>query len=118
MHTPDTNMCIKATQNGKPMQLIGDGEYHTYRFDWHSGTHICMLTCCRWLCLAHAIALCAGTPGNVTSAYVDFFIDDIYMGTNNAFVPTNSKMSDHSEAEISASVENFWKIISLSERFL
>lgn len=38
MHTPDTNMCIKATQNGKPMQLIGDGEYHTYRFDWHSGT--------------------------------------------------------------------------------
>lgn len=60
-----TNMCIKATQNGKPMQLIGDGEYHTYRFDWHSGT-----------------------PGNVTSAYVDFFIDDIYMGTNNAFVPT------------------------------
>ena len=81
-------MCIKATQNGKPMQLIGDGEYHTYRFDWHSGTHICMLTCCRWLCLAHAIALCAGTPGDVTSAYVDFFIDDIYMGTNNAFVPT------------------------------
>jgi len=25
------------------MQLIGDGEYHTYRFDWHSGTRICML---------------------------------------------------------------------------
>lgn len=24
----------------------------------------------------------------MTSAYVDFFIDDIYMGTNNAFVPT------------------------------
>lgn len=47
------------------MVLIDNSTYHTYRFDWHSGEF-----------------------GNATSSYVDFYIDDIYMGTNNAFVPS------------------------------
>ena len=34
------NMCIQASEDSqgtKPMQLVGDGKYHKYRFDWHTG---------------------------------------------------------------------------------
>ena len=61
-----SNMCVKATlKDGKtPMELVGDGKYHTYRFDWHTGSGV-------------------ESPGRV-----DFYFDNIYMGTNNAYVPT------------------------------
>lgn len=61
------NMCVKATKDKVPLKLIGDNKYHTYRFDWHTGT-----------------------AGNATSSHVDFYVDNIYMGTNNAFVPTRA----------------------------
>ena len=60
-----SNMCVKASQkDGTPLELVGDGKYHTYRFDWHTGS------------------------GTKTPGRVDFYFDDKYMGTNNAYVPT------------------------------
>lgn len=43
--------------------FIGDGLYHTYRFDWHTGDGVSLLP------------------------RVDFYFDDNYIGTNDAFVP-------------------------------
>ena len=48
--------------HNKKSRFIGDGHYHTYRFDWHTG-------------------------GIDTIPRVDFYFDDIYVGTNDAFVP-------------------------------
>ena len=61
------NMCVKVKQpDGKtPLQLVGDGQYHTYRFDWHTGS------------------------GTTTPGRVDFYFDDQYLGTNNAYVTAN-----------------------------
>jgi len=61
------NMCVKVKQSdGKtPLQLVGDGQYHTYRFDWHTGS------------------------GTTTPGRVDFYFDDQYLGTNNAYVTAN-----------------------------
>ena len=87
-----TNMCVRVTdKNGAPFQLVGDGQYHNYTIEWHTGTS----PCCRVWGLHHSIVLYhrAGTSsagGPTTSAYVNFFIDGIYMGTNNAFVPTRA----------------------------
>jgi len=70
------NMCVKVTDRGnkgkgnateEPRLLLGDGKYHTYAFDWHTGN---------------------GT--GTEAGYVDFYIDDVYLGTNNAFVPTRA----------------------------
>ncbi len=52
------------------MQLMGDGKYHNYTIEWHTGT--------------------SSAGGPTTDAYVNFFIDGVYMGTNNAFVPTRA----------------------------
>jgi len=62
------NMCVKATRSGDGSKklFLGDDNYHTYAFEWHTG------------------------DGNDGSSYVDFYIDDIYLGTNNAFVPTRA----------------------------
>ena len=62
-----SNMCIKATEEDgqTPLMLVGDGKYHTYRFDWHTGNN-----------------------GSQNQGKVDFYFDDVYMGTNNAYVPT------------------------------
>jgi hypothetical protein len=49
--------------HNKKSPFIGDGKYHTYRFDWHTG----------------------GDPGMLPR--VDFYFDDAYVGTNDAFVP-------------------------------
>ena len=46
----------------KTAPFLGDGNYHTYRFDWHTG-------------------------GIDAAPRVDFYFDDAYIGTNNAFVP-------------------------------
>ena len=50
-----------------------DGEYHTYAFEWHTGSN-------------------ATSPptasDNCTSARVDFFLDDVYIATNDVFVPS------------------------------
>ena len=55
----DTNMCVKVNKGGTPMKLIGDGQYHTYRFDWHSGS--CGWQCAR--CLAcRAVGTCDACP--------------------------------------------------------
>ena len=48
--------------HNKKGPFIGDGRYHTYRFDWHTG-------------------------GKDLSPRVDFYFDDNYIGTNDAFVP-------------------------------
>lgn len=59
-------MCVAAENaDGTPMNFLGDGKYHTYAFDWHTGDAK------------------NGVPGRV-----DFSIDGVYMGTNNAMVPT------------------------------
>ena len=44
--------------------FLGDGKYHTYRFDWHTGD-----------------------PAKGIAPRVDFFFDDRYIGTNDAMVP-------------------------------
>merc|ERR1712138_178176 len=41
-----------------------------YRFDWHTG--------------------CRNFTGPNCEKRVDFFVDDVYIGTNNVFVPTRS----------------------------
>ena len=46
----------------KTAPFVGDGKYHTYRFDWHTGS-------------------------SDTAPYVDFYFDDAYISTNDAFVP-------------------------------
>ena len=60
-----SNGCVKVTsaKDGKPFQLIGDGQYHNYTIVWHTGEK--------------------EKPG-----WTEFYVDDIYLGTNNAFVPT------------------------------
>ena len=70
-----SNMCIRAwkgeggaaARGGTPLDLVGDGKYHNYSFDWHSGD------------------ASAGVAGRV-----DFYFDGVYMGTNNAHVPTRA----------------------------
>ena len=60
-------MCARthADASGKsPMLLLGDGKYHNYTFVWHTGNG-------------------TDSPGRV-----DFLIDGVYTGTNNAYVPT------------------------------
>ena len=54
-----------AGEERTPFQLIGDGRYHNYTFNWHSGS---------------------GTE----HGRVDFFVDGHYLGTNNAFAPTRA----------------------------
>ena len=44
--------------------LIGDGKFYKYSIDWHTGGR--------------------GAGG----ARVDFYVDDVLIGTNNVFVPT------------------------------
>jgi hypothetical protein len=66
-----TNMCVKVSQaNGTPMMLMGDGNYHNYTIEWHTGT--------------------SSAGGSPTDAYVNTYIDGVYLGTNNAFVPTRA----------------------------
>jgi len=48
--------------HNKSSPFVGDGKYHTYRFDWHTGS-------------------ADATP------HVDFYFDNAYIGTNDAFVP-------------------------------
>ena len=48
--------------HSKSGPFVGDGKYHTYRFDWHTGSAD-------------------------TTPRVDFYFDDAYIGTNDAFVP-------------------------------
>lgn len=61
------NMCVQVSEDAggnTPLQLVGDGKYHTYRFDWHTGN------------------------GTADPGRVDFYFDNVYLGTNNANVPT------------------------------
>eukprot|EP01029_Cantina_marsupialis_P007904 TRINITY_DN19026_c0_g1_i4.p1 TRINITY_DN19026_c0_g1~~TRINITY_DN19026_c0_g1_i4.p1 ORF type:complete len:570 (-),score=90.73 TRINITY_DN19026_c0_g1_i4:93-1802(-) len=59
-----SNMCVAAKDDkGKPFMLMGDGKYHKYRFDWHTGSVDC-------------------------KPRVDFYVDDVYLGTNNVFAPS------------------------------
>lgn len=60
-----SNMCASAKkQDGTPMQFMADGNYHNYTIEWHTGVN---------------------ASG---SGWVDFYIDGVYMGTNNVFAPT------------------------------
>ena len=63
------NLCVRAP-NGTS---FADGEYHTYAFEWHTG--------------ANATAG-STVPDNCSSARVDFFLDGVYMATNDVFVPS------------------------------
>ena len=45
---------------GEPFALIGDGKYHKYTIDWHSGG-------------------VKRPDGSVTPGHVDFYVDDIFM---------------------------------------
>jgi hypothetical protein len=71
-----TNMCLKAnkkvttkntwgeeTSKQEPFMLAGDGQYHKYTIDWHTGGPDC-------------------------EARVDFYVDDVLLATNNVMVPT------------------------------
>ena len=68
-----SNMCVRAykrtTKHGgghyEPFPLLGDGHYHNYTFNWHTGSD--------------------KEPG-----HVDFFVDGQYLGTNNVFSPTRA----------------------------
>lgn len=67
-----SNMCAKAThKDGSDFQLVGDGKFHKYTIDWHTGGGTCK-------------------DGTKAEARVDFYVDDVYMGTNNVFVPTRA----------------------------
>ena len=54
--------------DGQSVPLVGDNQYHTYTIEWHTGN--------------------SSIGGNTSNSYVHFFVDGIYLGTNNAFVPT------------------------------
>jgi hypothetical protein len=62
-----SNGCVKvtSTEDGSPYQLIGDGKYHNYTIVWHTGDKE------------------NGKPG-----WTEFYIDGIFLGINNAFVPS------------------------------
>lgn len=47
----------------EPFMLVGDGKFHKYTIDWHTGGPDC-------------------------EARVDFYVDDVLLATNNAMVPT------------------------------
>lgn len=76
-----SNMCVGVFEKntstsseddkGEPFALIGDGKYHKYTIDWHSGG-------------------VKRPDGSVTPGHVDFYVDDIFMGSNNVFVPTRA----------------------------
>ena len=65
------NLCVRAPPKTSFVSM--DGEYHTYAFEWHTGSN-------------------ATSPptasDNCTSARVDFFLDDVYIATNDVFVPS------------------------------
>ena len=50
-------------QEQEPFMLAGDGKFHKYTIDWHTG-------------------------GTDCEARVDFYVDDILLATNNVMVPT------------------------------
>ena len=63
--------CVRATKkDATPFTMIGDGKYHNYTIDWHTGD--------------------ASKAGVAGMGRVEFWIDGVYMGTNNAFVPTRA----------------------------
>jgi len=74
-------MCIRATKKDNatgeevPLNFIGDGKYHNYTIVWHTGGNV----------PEHRRF---STDADVQDGYVDFYIDDYYLGTNNAFAPT------------------------------
>ena len=66
-------MCVVYVQvvnpdNGKGVPFLGDNQYHNYTIEWHTGD--------------------SSIGGNTTNSYVNYYIDGIYLGTNNVFVPT------------------------------
>ena len=76
-----SNMCVRATKKNAtghdvPQNFIGDGRYHNYTIVWHTGGHVVQRTAPD------------GTTTSTEAGFVDFYIDDLYLGTNNAFVPT------------------------------
>ena len=52
-------------EKSKPFMLVGDGKYHNYTIDWHTG-------------------------GGDCQARVDFYVDGIFLGSNNVYVPTRA----------------------------
>ncbi len=60
-----SNMCVRASNSdGSPRLFMGDNQYHNYTIVWHTG------------------------DGKGGGKNVSFYIDGLYLGTNNAFVPT------------------------------
>ena len=49
----------------KAITAVGDGQYHNYTIVWHTGD-----------------------GGSKSPGWTEFYVDGIYLGTNNAFVPT------------------------------
>lgn len=60
---------------GEPFQLIGDGNFHKYTIDWHTGG-------------GDGSDEGAGGTKGAKDPRVDFYVDDVYLGSNNVFVPT------------------------------
>eukprot|EP00946_MAST-07B_sp_MAST-7B-sp1_P001516 g1516.t1 len=54
---------INDVKSREPFMLVGDGKFHKYTIDWHTGGPDC-------------------------EARVDFYVDDVLLATNNAMVPT------------------------------
>ena len=54
-----SNGCVKVTslKDGKPLQLIGDGQYHNYTILWHTGD-----------------------GGSKSPGWTEFYVDGIYLG--------------------------------------
>ena len=59
--------------NSEKFKMIGDGKYHTYAFEWHTGDRK---------------GGSDGSPSEDCSARIDYFFDGNYVGTVDAFVPT------------------------------
>ena len=66
-----SNMCVRGTNVeesgnlGSPFLFMGDGKYHNYTIDWHSGS--------------------STMPGNV-----NFYIDGVYLGKKRSLLSSSS----------------------------
>ena len=73
-----------------------DNEYHTYEFQWHTGSDTDASMPKRYMraargcvCVPRACALPL-THSRPRCYRVDFFLDGVYIGTNDVFVPTRA----------------------------
>lgn len=69
-----SNMCVRAP-DGRSF-IPNDGMYHSYAFEWHTGVN------------ASEDNVEQANSSNCSAARVDFFLDSVYVATNDVFVPS------------------------------